>query len=56
MLFENSTFSMRKHAYPTEDEKVLQRDEEGVFVKGSAGEPGMEKEADVSQHEEVSKR
>ena len=55
MLFEHSAFSMRKHAYPTEADKVLQCDEESVFVKGSAGERSMEKDAEVSQHEQATK-
>ena len=55
MLFENSTFSMRKHAYPTEAEKALQEDEEAGFKEGAVGSQGEIKEVEV-MHEETSKR
>jgi hypothetical protein len=57
MLFANSAFSMRKHAYPTEADKVLRQDEEGIFAKNSSMiERSLEKNTEVTHHEDTSKR
>ena len=55
MLFAYSTTSMRKYAYPTEDEKVLVQDEESAF-RGPDGGSDSQKEIHVTQHEDVVKR
>lgn len=52
LLFERSTFSIRKHAYPTEEEKVLTRGVEKALTE--AGD--VEKARNVTEIEDNAHR